>query len=114
MPRPRGIPFLVRKSETDGNGYRGGNAGGGKHFPRAELRTHVANEFRIVPDGGHITSPLESREKSASSVSTFSSTPQMGAPAVTASRRSAASSASVPGKTNSVSRPSSLVSLTPG
>src|SRR5205814_7568911 len=86
----------------------------GRYFPRPQLRPDVAEEFRIGPQRRHMTSPLESLENSASSVSTFSSTPQTGAPTFTASRTSAASSESVPGKTISASKPASFTSLTPG
>src|SRR6266481_9284466 len=56
---------------------------------------------------------LAEKKRRGSHFSTFSSTPHRGAPAFTASLTSAASSAPVPGKTNSASRPPSFISLTP-
>src|SRR5438046_10232517 len=91
--------LLVRHGIANHDGQRRTNARRGRYFPQPQLRPDVAEEFRIGPQRRHMTSPLESLENSASSVSTFSSTPQTGAPTFTASRTNDASYDTVPGIT---------------
>src|ERR1700722_7540139 len=79
----------------------------------AQLDARVAQHFRVVEEGAHITSPLEMREYRRSRVSTISWTSQTGAPAATSSFINSASSGSPPSRAKFALAGSDTTPVTP-